>query len=577
METTPTVVPIESPALLSLPLGEIKPSPLNPRKLRDEKTLKDLAASIAEKGVIEPILVRPKAEPTNDTRYEIVCGERRFLASQIAGKAEIPAILHEMDDRQVLETQVIENLQRADIHELDEAEGYRRLIEMNHGYTPEVISEKVSKAKAYVYGRLQLLKLADALKALFYKGQMNVSVASRIARLQEKDQVACAKHFGRDEDGIFRASIRDVDHWIESNVLLNLDSASFKKDDATLYPEAGPCTACPKRTGASPLLFPDLQRKRSNTCTDPRCFEEKVHRFIELRAAELGATLKVVYGYVDYRAAENLRRQGIGHISKYGGDDFVLSKKDACASTKLALVVAGDEAPAGSTVYVCGDNGCKLHRPRHQEDPQARAKRLAEEAKARHEVNKRRAIYNALVEASKKESKLDASDYRLICLKFFERMYFEDSRQFVRVLGFIGPSEAKKLKVKPTDERDDGSAHAKFFRACVEKAEPRHLHSLLLEMALFFNRDRAPYSYQDDKHDPLLDAAKRWDIDVKGITSQMDRAFAQAQLKKAEAEKRRREKEKAEAKKPTEPSGAEADKARSRKSKGAKSAKAKSK
>lgn len=294
-----------------------------------------------------------------------------------------------------------------------------------------------------------------------------------------------------------------------------------------------------------------------------------------MRATELGAPLKVVYGYVDYRAAENLKRQGIGHISKYGGGDFILSKKDGCPSTKLALVVAGDEAPAGSTVYVCGDKRCKLNRPGHQEDPRTRANRLAEEAKARHEMNKCRAIYNALVKAGKKGPRLSTADYRLICLKSFERMYYEDSWQFVRVLGFIGPSEAKKLKVKPTDERDDGSAQSKFFGTYFEKAEPRELHSLLLQMALLLNRDRAPNSFDGDKHDPLLDAAKRWDIDVKGITSQTDKEFAPAQLEKAGAEKRRREKEKAEAKKPPGTGEAEAHKVPSAKSKGAKGAKAK--
>jgi len=131
-------------------------------------------------------------------------------------------------------------------------------LSLGKDYTPEIISVKVGKSRQYVYGRLQLLKLDPKIKDSFYQSQMNVAVALRLARLQPGDQLAAFRLFqGNGRCGTeFTATVRDVDEWIKREVFLNLDSAAFKKDDATLYPEAGPCTTCPKRTGGFAAALP---------------------------------------------------------------------------------------------------------------------------------------------------------------------------------------------------------------------------------------------------------------------------------------------------------------------------------
>ncbi len=132
-------------------LKDIKPSQHNARKTFDEAKIKELSASIKEKGVIEPIIIRPA-----NGKYEVVCGERRFRASQMAGITTIPAVIKELDDKQAIEYQIIENLHREDVHPLEEAEGYELLMK-KHGYkTVEDIAVKVGKSKGYVYGRLKL-------------------------------------------------------------------------------------------------------------------------------------------------------------------------------------------------------------------------------------------------------------------------------------------------------------------------------------------------------------------------------------------------------------------------------------
>ena len=173
-------------AALLLPIDRIIISPTNPRKHFNEAALGELAASIAQHGVLQPILVRkwtidckmPKGKCYGDMHgmHEIVCGERRWRASQIAGRAEILAIVRELSDLQVLEIQVVENLQREDVHPIEEAEGYERLIKW-HGYSADTLAEKVGKSRAYIYARLKLTALAPVAREAFFSGKLTASTA----------------------------------------------------------------------------------------------------------------------------------------------------------------------------------------------------------------------------------------------------------------------------------------------------------------------------------------------------------------------------------------------------------------
>lgn len=164
------VSPVVS-SIQDISLDRIRESNSNPRRVFDELRLRELAENIKVHGVLQPVLVRPLPGGPEGT-YELVAGARRFRASKLAGKQAIPATTRELNDAECREIQLIENLQRADIHELDEALGYRALRDLNPElYTVETIAAKVGKTTKYVYGRMKLVELIPAVQTAFYEGR----------------------------------------------------------------------------------------------------------------------------------------------------------------------------------------------------------------------------------------------------------------------------------------------------------------------------------------------------------------------------------------------------------------------
>ena len=160
-ELPPAIVSLLSPETIHrstgvkvVPLDRVEPNPQNPRLAYDEDTLAELAASIREHGVLQPVLVRP----VDENRFQLIAGERRWRASKIAGLATIPALVEDIDDSTALEISIIENLQREDISPLDEAVMYDRMIK-EHGYSIRRLADKLGKDKGYLENRL---RLADA-------------------------------------------------------------------------------------------------------------------------------------------------------------------------------------------------------------------------------------------------------------------------------------------------------------------------------------------------------------------------------------------------------------------------------
>ncbi len=143
-----------------LPLALIKPNPDQPRRIFNPQALQELSDSIKEKGLLQPLLVRPKGD-----MYELIAGERRFKASQMAGLTEVPVLIRDISEREALEIALIENLQREDLNPIEEAEGYKRLTDM--GMTQEEVAKAVGKARVTVTNALRLLQLpTDVLTAL---------------------------------------------------------------------------------------------------------------------------------------------------------------------------------------------------------------------------------------------------------------------------------------------------------------------------------------------------------------------------------------------------------------------------
>jgi len=172
------LIPKSQGSLTRLPLALIRPNPEQPRKHFDPESLAELAASIKQKGLLQPLLVRPKGD-----LYELVAGERRYRAAQEAGLSEVPVIIRDLSEREVLEIALIENLQREDLNPVEEAQGYRRLIEM--GASQEEVAMAVGKARATVSNALRLLQLPPAALEALRAGQITAGHARALLMLPE--------------------------------------------------------------------------------------------------------------------------------------------------------------------------------------------------------------------------------------------------------------------------------------------------------------------------------------------------------------------------------------------------------
>lgn len=170
----------------SLPIEQIRAGALNPRKDFREEELADLAESIRQKGLVQPILVRP--DPVSGG-YEIVAGERRWRASQRAGLHVIPAIVRELSDQEVLELAIIENVQRADLNAIEEASGYSDLIE-RFGYTQERLSEVIGKSRSHLANTLRLLRLPDLVRELIRSGKLSSGHGRALVGRDDAEELA---------------------------------------------------------------------------------------------------------------------------------------------------------------------------------------------------------------------------------------------------------------------------------------------------------------------------------------------------------------------------------------------------
>lgn len=284
--------------LAMLEIAHIVRSKTNPRKHFDADALAELAASIKLQGVAQPILVRPlpasRVPETAENRlpgeplptHELVAGERRYRACKQAGVKAVPALIRHLTDTQVLELQLVENLKRSDLHPMEEAEGYEALMQQA-GMTADQIADRIGKSKSYVYKSLKLLDLSPNSRTAFYDGKISASVALLVARHIEQHQAEILKDVTDTDYYGDVLSFRAAQAHIQQHYMLRLDKAPFDRDDATLVGNAGTCTACPKRTGANPDLFTDVDH--ADTCTDKACFALKRDARLQRQVDEAAA------------------------------------------------------------------------------------------------------------------------------------------------------------------------------------------------------------------------------------------------------------------------------------------------
>jgi ParB family chromosome partitioning protein len=169
-----------------VPIEFVGRNPRNPRRYFDESELQDLASSIRQHGIVQPVVVRTTA----DNRYEIIAGERRWRAAQLAGLTDIPVIIRDVDDRTALEIAIVENVQRSDLNPLEEAMGYELLI-ADHGYTQNDLGEIIGKSRSHVANSLRLLKLPEPVRDMLASGSLSAGHAR--ALIPTSDPIALAK------------------------------------------------------------------------------------------------------------------------------------------------------------------------------------------------------------------------------------------------------------------------------------------------------------------------------------------------------------------------------------------------
>ncbi len=506
----------------------------NTRKTMDPAELAELAESIKKHGILQPIVVRP--DPVTDGQYQLIAGHRRHAASALAGRTSIPAKIVHVNDLEALELQVIENLQRVDLHPLEEAEGYEELLaghKDEEGYGVEQLAALLGKSKAYIYARLKLCALQPVCRTAFYAGELDASTALLLARipvptLQEQALKEVTKQGYMGAPMPFRQA---KDH-VQRNYMLRLDQAKFKIQDETLVPTAGACRSCSKRTGSNPDLFGDVEH--ADVCTDPECFDSKRKAHAaRLIAAANESGKKVITGKEAKKIKPHQHSSGYeGYVQPEancwetggGGKTYKrLLGKDAPESVLLEDPHTGEIVellPAAATKQALKDKGLVVSRSTNEYSPQQRA----EEAKREGLKAYRRELYQAIHEAVQQRLQsgetLFLEDMQLLAATFLDRLYSN-----------IQPVVRKLWDWDATGEK-----------VGIGQLGATDIAVLMVDIALASETDQPTYS-SNTEPTRMREFAARYGIDADAIKKRLQ-AEARAKLKakadaaKAAAEKR---------------------------------------
>ncbi len=511
------VPPVVS-SVQDIPLERIRESSSNPRRVFDDCQLRELAANIQLHGVLQAILVRPSPDGA-DGMYELVAGARRFRASKLAGKNTIPATVRNLTDAEAQELRLIENLQRSNIHELDEGIGYRSLIDLRPDfYTVETIAAQVAKSPSYVKGRISLTELMPAAQAAFYDGRLTVSHALEIARLQPRDQEkALMECFPghRSTGSILKdrkaeaLTVRQLREWIEREIHLDLRNAPFDTEDANLLPSAGTCSACPKRTGNNPLLFPEI--KNRSLCTDPNCHSAKIQAFVQLK---VGPLVKDGKKPVQISESPSWQVHAKAPNTLYEGQYRRAERDGECPHTQAAVIVDGRKA--GTVMHVCAEEKCKTHRQfsHYEISPQEREQRRKLALAVRVQKELRSRILQAV--RQKLRAALARADFEMVALDYFRRLGHDNHHRLFQVYDW----EEKKTK---TSWGGNSVDHEKLAEARIRAMIAADLNRFLVTCSLVSDLYCPGYSSAEalSKEANLMRTAARYKVDASKITARV--------------------------------------------------------
>jgi ParB family chromosome partitioning protein len=517
METTV----INATEYRDVPLSQLNESKTNPRRAFDVAALNELVASIRSQGVLSPLLVRPLTE----NGFEIVAGARRYRAAQMAEIATVPVRIVHLSDAEMIETQLVENLIRAEIHPMEEAEGFARLLALEEPkYSIEQIAARVGKQPSFVASRIRLIDLVPAAVEAFYANEIGVGHALLLAKLpadqQEQALSACFKEVynGEHKPARILLPVRNLQLWIESNVLLVLKDAPFDKRDAQLVSTAGSCADCPKRTGHNKLLFGDDLGRQGDRCTDPGCYQAKL-------TAHVAKTVAAKPELVQISTAYGTQKEGSPVLprNKYTAirDDKPKSDDEAkrpefkvCKFTTDAIVTEGSEI--GTTHKVCANQACPVHHPKKINGASANDAQFKAEQEKRH---REEAIANAT--GLRVLSAISAA----VPVRLMKRDLLFVAECMVNLLDENRAAIlAKQHGIKKTKENE---SVGKLFTCFLRRADESTLGRAVVEAVVLLTASRGNASHV------LRDAAEFYKVDVAAITTQVKQEFAAKEKAKA--------------------------------------------
>ena len=503
--------------ILHIPLADIQLSKTNPRSDIDEEELAELAADIGATRVQEPILVRPVKG--GKVPYELVFGERRFKASRLAQKETIPTMVRELTDDEAQDAQITENLQRANLHPLDDASIFQKLYDRQfkktrrHDDAIAHVAARVHKKPDYVARYIKLNDLIATAKTAFRKNQILLGHAFELSRLREDEQKRALQWMLANREEVRTAkgwtkqhlmpSVQELKLWVRQNLFLDLSQAPFDPADAALNGKMGACRDCKFRSGNQPALFGDIEK--GDICTVPPCWEAKRNATITNQtvavAKELGVdtVLKVGIGYANWNSSDI----PVDVYVEYGSDARLVKEGQECNTTKPGLVTFvaqsgnGGSIKVGDKVRVCTKAAsCPKHK--HVDSRAERPKKSYEQtattriSNLRQEIPQRvrAALIRAVVEAAQKErrplSTSDKTTFALLARQMHQDLFFDRHRDLCKLMGVV-PSEDK--------------LHGKNWRAASAKMFDSNPVALMVAMTLM-------HRYHVGSHHSLSDPLK---------------------------------------------------------------------
>jgi len=499
--------------IAELSVGRIDRSPTNPRKSFDEKSLEELKVSILANGLVHPIVVRP--HPDDPTRFQLVAGERRWLASKRGERETIPAIVRELTDEQALIVQIIENDQRTNLNPLEQGSGFRSLMQLKpEYYTVEEIAARTGLSHRDVLYRLRVLELIEPAQQLLAAESLPFRHAVEIARLQPAQQKEALSicFRGASADAVLEnryhtvsISLADLRAWITRNCFLDLSHAPFDIFAHELVPGVGPCTTCPKRSGANPVLFSEIA-PNSETCSDPACFKSKAGALVEIQVASLAQQGQTAMRISDsFRVGAPEEKEDVLYRGQYRAVE-----RDSCEFVQPG-VYSEDSPHSGKSTYICVKADCPVHSGASRYTSPEDVKKQKERPPDQKVEKQFRTLL--LEEVRKKLGKVTRKDdINLIARAFFARMVHQDRVALFKLHKWDAIKSPGKHGAKHVDYIELAGRHLARMGSA-ELMQFLALASLISDLAIPAGNPGESLSAKS----ALAETAKRHGIDLKDV------------------------------------------------------------